>query len=271
MEKFHPKNPAPRIFAAVQLPAGKKIYFASDLHLGAPDYDSSRAREKRFVRWLEMARKDAAEIYIVGDLFDFWFEYKKAVPRGFVRVLGKLAELTDGGLPVHLFTGNHDMWIFDYLPKETGVTLHRHPIEKEWNGTKFFIGHGDGLGPGDHGYKFIKKIFSNRFSQWAFARLHPNFGIGLADFFSKKSRQKTEIEDEKYLGDDKEFLVVFCKEMLQKRHFDYFVFGHRHLPLDMAVGENSRYINLGDWIRYNTYAVFDGAGVELREFADSSG
>ncbi len=251
----------------MQLAAGKKIYFASDLHLGVPSYEKSLEREKLFVKWLEEAQKDAAEIFIVGDLFDFWFEYKRAVPRGFVRVLGKLAEITDSGTPIHLFTGNHDMWIFDYLPKETGVQLYREPIVREWSGKKFFIGHGDGLGPGDHGYKFIKKVFSNRFMQWSFARLHPNFGIGLANFFSRSSRAQTGESDARFLGEDQEWLAIFAREMLEKEHYDYFIFGHRHLPIDMLLNENSRYINLGDWIRYYTYGVFDGSQMELKEYS----
>lgn len=246
---------------------GKKIYFASDQHLGAPNYEESLVRERHFVQWLDEVKEDAAEIYIVGDLFDFWFEYKKAVPRGFVRVLGKLAEITDSGIPIHMFTGNHDMWIFDYLPQETGVILHRKPIEKEWNGKKFYIGHGDGLGPGDHGYKFIKKVFQNKFLQWSFARLHPNFGIGLADYFSKKSRAKTGDDDAIFLGEENEWLVIYCKEVLKKQHFDYFVFGHRHLPLDIELAPNSRYVNLGDWIQYFTFGEFDGKLLHLKEYS----
>ena len=251
----------------MELPAGKKIYFASDLHLGVPNREKSLEREKHFVRWLDEVSQDAHEIFIVGDLFDFWFEYKKAVPRGFVRVLGKLAELTDKGLPIHLFTGNHDMWIFDYLPLETGVSLHRKPIEREWNGVKFFIGHGDGLGPGDHSYKFIKKVFKNPFLQWAFARLHPNFGIGLADYFSRSSRAKTGTADDEFYGEENEWLAIFCKEVLKTKHFDYFVFGHRHLPLELKVGENSTYINLGDWIKYFTFGEFDGDVMKLHQYS----
>lgn len=250
----------------MQLPKGKKIYFASDHHLGVPTYEKSLQREKLFVKWLEEVRHDAAEIYIVGDLFDFWFEYKTAVPRGFVRVLGKLAEISDSGIPITLFTGNHDMWIFDYLPKEIGVTLYREPIEKEWNGKTFYIGHGDGLGPGDHGYKFIKKVFRNKFLQWCFARLHPNFGIGLANYFSRSSRAKTGESDAKFLGEENEWLAIYCKEILEKQHFDYFIFGHRHLPLDIELPKNSRYVNLGDWIKYYTYGVFDGEHLELKSY-----
>lgn len=243
-----------------------KIYFASDFHLGAPDYESSLQREKRIVQWLDEVKKDATEIFLVGDLFDFWFEYKKAIPRGFARIQGKIAEITDAGIQVHVFTGNHDMWIFDYLPKELGVKLYREPIIREWNAKKFYIGHGDGLGPGDKGYKFIKKIFASPVSQWLFARLHPNFGIGLADFFSRKSRAATGNTDETFLGEENEWLAIYSKEYLQQEHIDYFVFGHRHLPIQLKVGENSTYFNLGEWIHYNTYLVFDGETCELKEW-----
>lgn len=243
-----------------------KIYFASDFHLGAPDYESSLQREKRIVQWLDEVKKDATEIFLVGDLFDFWFEYKKAIPRGFARIQGKIAEITDVGIPVHVFTGNHDMWIFDYLPKELGVKLYREPIIREWNGKKFYIGHGDGLGPGDKGYKFIKKVFASPVSQWLFARLHPNFGIGLADFFSRKSRAATGNTDETFLGEENEWLAIYSKEYLQQEHIDYFVFGHRHLPIQLKVRENSTYFNLGEWIHYNTYLVFDGESCELKEW-----
>ncbi|MCG3166793.1 MAG: UDP-2,3-diacylglucosamine hydrolase [Bacteroidia bacterium] len=244
----------------------KKIYFASDFHLGVPDADSSLKREKLLVRWLEEIKNDAAEIYLVGDLFDFWFEYDTAVPRGFTRFLGKLAELSDSGIPIHIFTGNHDMWMFGYLEKELNVTLHREPIVREYAGKKFFIGHGDGLGPGDHGFKMIKKVFANKASQWMFAKLHPDWGIKIAQYWSGKSRDNN--EDEKYLGEDGEWLVQFAKEKLRTEHFDYFIFGHRHLPLYMNVGTDSYYINLGDWISHNTYAVFDGEHLGLIKYVE---
>ena len=242
---------------------GQRIYFLGDFHLGVPDAASSLTREKRIVAFLDEAAKDAAEIILMGDLFDFWFEYSYAVPRGHVRFLGKIAELTDRGVPVHLFIGNHDMWIFDYLPKETGVMVHRAPIERTIGGRTFLIGHGDGLGPGDHGYKFMKRIFRNPVCQWAFARLHPNFGLWLGDLFSSQSRKKSYENDRKWLGADKEWLVQYCKEQLTRTHYDYMLFGHRHLPIDMEVKPGSRYINLGDWITYFTYGVFDGTEVKL--------
>ncbi len=243
----------------------KKIYFASDFHLGAPTHQKSLEREKRIVRWLDEVKQDAAEIYLMGDMFDFWFEYKHVVPKGFSRLLGKIAEITDSGIPITFFTGNHDMWMFDYFPKELGVTLYREPIVREYNGKKFFLGHGDGLGPGDKGYKFIKKVFANPICQWLFARLHPNFAMGMAQYWSKKSRMANGISDEKFTGEENEWLIVYVKELLKKEHYDYFIFGHRHLPLDVKLG-NSRYINLGEWIKYNTYAVFDGTNLELKSF-----
>lgn len=244
----------------------KKIYFASDFHLGAPDYASSLVREKKIVAWLNEIEPTAEEIFLVGDLFDFWFEYKRAIPRGFARIQGKIAELTDKGIPVHVFTGNHDMWIFDYLPKELGIKLYREPIEREFFGKKYFIGHGDGLGPGDKGYKFLKKVFANKFCQWCFARLHPNFGIWLADKSSKTSRAKTGSSDEQFLGEENEWLVQYCKEKLKTEHYDYFILGHRHLPLEIKVGENSTYFNLGEWINYNTYLEVSEDNVELKTF-----
>ena len=242
----------------------KKIYFASDFHLGAPDFETSLIREKKIVDWLNHIEPTAKEIYLVGDIFDFWFEYKRAVPKGFIRLLGKIADLTDKGIPVTIFTGNHDMWIFDYLPKEIGVQIYREPITKEYFGKKYFIGHGDGLGPGDKGYKFLKKVFANKFCQWSFARLHPNFGIWLADKSSKTSRAKTGSDDEKFLGEENEWLIQFCKEELTKQHIDYFVFGHRHLPLEFDLGQNSTYYNLGEWINYCTYLEVGEDGVELK-------
>ncbi len=247
---------------------GKKVYFLSDFHLGAPDYQSSLVREKKVVRFLDSIKHDAAEIFIVGDIFDFWYEYREVVPKGYVRLLGKLAELTDSGIAIHFFLGNHDMWMSGYFEKELHIPVYAEPKTFEWNGKKFYIGHGDGLGPGDHGYKFIKKIFRNRFCQWLFGQLHPTWGIGLANYFSRKSRAKTGNADAIFLGEDNEWLVIYSKEVLAKEHFDYFIFGHRHLPLDINLNNHSKYINLGDWINYFTYAEFDGTDVKLKEWKD---
>jgi UDP-2,3-diacylglucosamine hydrolase len=244
-----------------------KYYFISDFHLGVPTPEKSKIREKKIVEWLEYASKDAKEIYLVGDLFDFWFEYKTVVPKGYTRFLGKIAELTDKGISIHVFTGNHDMWSFGYLPEELGIKLHKKPIFLELNSKKIMLGHGDGLGPGDTGYKIIKKIFANPICQWLFAWIHPDLGIGLANYFSRKSRAKGKDHDEVYHGDEKEFLVQYCKKKESEgAGFDYYIFGHRHLPLEIKISEKSTYINLGEWLSNFTYAVFDGEKMELKKW-----
>ncbi len=242
------------------------IYFASDFHLGAPDYQSSLEREKKIVNWLNSIEETAKEIFLVGDIFDFWFEYKRAIPKGFARLQGKIADLTDKGIPVHIFTGNHDMWMFDYLAEELGVKIHREPIAFDFFGKKVLIGHGDGLGPGDNGYKFIKRIFQNKFCQWCFARLHPNLGIGIANFSSKKSRAATGHVDDIFKGQEKEWLVIYCEERLKSESFDYFIFGHRHLPLELELSNGSKYFNLGDWLKHQTYLELTKDGISLKKW-----
>lgn len=240
-----------------------KIYFLSDFHLGAPNAVQSLAREKMIVEFLEEIRHDAKMIFIVGDMFDFWYEYRRVVPRGYTRLLGKLADITDSGIPVHFFVGNHDMWMKDYLQKELNIPVYFEPKPFEFNGKKFLIGHGDGLGPGDHGYKALKKVFRNPVCQWLFGILPPYIGMGLANYFSRKSRASTGKNEEVFLGEDNEWLITYCKDILKHEHYDYFIFGHRHLPIDFKMN-GSRYINLGDWIQYFTYAVFDGQQLALQ-------
>lgn len=247
------------------IPAGKKVYFASDFHLGAGPASMHLPREKRIIRWLDNIKNDAHAIFLLGDMFDFWFEYKLSIPKGFIRFQGKLAEITDAGIPIVFFTGNHDMWLFDYFPNEFNIPVIRDPQSFSINNQTFHIGHGDGLGPGDYSYKFLKKVFNNRLCQWAFARLHPNLGISLANFWSKRSRIDNNKKEDKFLGDN-EWLLIYCKEQEKFKHHDYYIFGHRHLPLDLTVNENSRYINLGEWVNYFTYAVFDGNHLELKTF-----
>ena len=247
----------------------KKIYFASDFHLGAPNFEASLQREKLICNWLDMVKKDAEEIYLMGDLFDFWFEYKHVVPRGFTRFLGKIAELTDAGIPITIFKGNHDMWTFGYLEKELGVKVISDELIIESNGKKIFLHHGDGIGPGDNGYKWVRKFFRSGFAITLFGFLHPTIGAGFAKYLSKKSRINGGDKDKIYLGDDKEFIVLYCKALLAKTHYDYFICGHRHLPLDIKLCENARYINLGEWVNYYSYAVFNGTNVELKYFKES--
>ncbi len=247
-----------------------KIYFASDFHLGIDVKYTSKERELQLVRWFDQIKSDAEELYLVGDLFDFWFEYQHAVPKGYVRFLGKLAELRDAGVKVYIFTGNHDMWIFDYFEKEFDIPTYREPIMKEIKGKKFYIGHGDGLGPGDHSYKFLKKIFANKLCQWAFARLHPNFGIGLANFLSQSSR-KAKNDDIVFTG-EKEWLSIHANEVNAKAPHDFYVFGHRHLPIDYTLADGkARYINLGDWMNYNSFAVYDGQQLKIAFFENENG
>ncbi len=245
------------------LETGKKVYFLSDFHLGAPNDTESRKREDRLVRFLQDARKDAGIIFIVGDIFDFWFEYKTVVPKGFVRILGTLAQMADEGIQLHIFTGNHDLWMQDYLSKELNAKLYFEPQAFTIQNKQFLIGHGDGLGPGDKGYKRLKKIFTNPICQWLFRWLHPDAGIQLANYFSRKSRAKTGNADEIFLGEDKEWLILYTKEKAKTMAVDFFIFGHRHYAIDLKINDKSRYINLGDWIRLNTYAVFDGTDLHL--------
>jgi UDP-2,3-diacylglucosamine hydrolase len=243
----------------------KKIYFLSDFHLGIPDHASSLEREKLLVKFLDEIKKDAGEIFLVGDMFDFWYEYRKVVPKGYVRLLGKLGELTDSGIVIHFFVGNHDMWMRDYFLKELNIPVYYKPMELERNGKKFLIGHGDGLGPGDHGYKRVKKLFRNPFSKWLFGIFPPILGIGLANYLSRRSRAAG-LEEEVFLGEDKEWLLIYSKAVLKEKKIDFFVFGHRHLAIDYRLNETSRYINLGDWMLFFTYAVFDGNTMELKSY-----
>lgn len=250
----------------MNIPAGKRIYFSSDNHLGAPTSAESLPREKKFVAWLDEVKQDAAAIFLLGDLFDFWFEYKTVVPRGFTRTLGKLAEITDAGIPVYYFVGNHDLWMHGYFEEELNIPVYHEPQEFTFNDKTFFIGHGDGLGPGDKGYKRMKKVFTNPVSRWFFRWLHPDWGVKLAQYMSVKNKLISGDEDAKFLGEDNEWLVQYSKKKLDEQHRDYFVFGHRHLPLEIKLDGTSTYFNLGDWISYFTYGVFDGKTFELKTY-----
>lgn len=250
------------------IPEGKKVYFSSDNHLGAPTKEASKPREAIFVKWLDEIKEDAAAIFLLGDLFDFWFEYKHAVPKGFVRVLGKLAELKDNGIPIYFFIGNHDLWMENYFEEELNIPIYRRPKEFKFNGKNFLIGHGDGLGPGDYGYKRMKKVFTNPFAKWLYRWLHPDIGIPLAQYFSVKNKLISGDEDAEFLGEDNEWLIQYCKRKLETKHYDYFLFGHRHLPMEIKLKEDSKYINTGDWITHYTYAEFDGNDLLLKKLKD---
>lgn len=253
----------------------QKIYFASDFHLGMPAGEKSILREKKVVEWLNFAAQDATQIFLVGDIFDFWFEYKTVVPKGFFLLLSTLKNLSDTGIEIKIFPGNHDLWMFDYLEKFCGVEIVRNALEYRTEKHLFFVHHGDGLGPGDSGFKFIKKIFRARFAQFLFRWLHPDLGIRLATSWSKKSRLSQDPKEDQYLGDNKEYLTQFVIEDLAYRAEknlespDFYVFGHRHLVIDKEIvsgDKKSRYINLGHWFQGAQYAVYDGEQLALKAF-----
>jgi UDP-2,3-diacylglucosamine hydrolase len=251
----------------INIPEGKKVYFSSDNHLGAPDFEASKPREKKFVTWLDEVKKDAAAIFLLGDLFDFWFEYETVVPKGFVRTLGKLAEIRESGIPIYFFVGNHDLWMNGYFEKELNIKTFHKPQEFILNNKIFLIGHGDGLGPGDKGYKRMKKVFTNPVFKWFFKWLHPDIGVKIAQYLSVKNKLISGDDDAQFLGEDNEWLIQYCKSKQKQKHYDYFVFGHRHLPMTINIAENSEYINLGDWISYYTYGDFNGDKLALKEYS----
>lgn len=244
----------------------KHIYFISDVHLGLHPVEESLKREKLLVKWLDSIKTHTEELVLLGDIFDFWHEYKHVVPRGYTRFLGKLAELSDLGITIHFFTGNHDIWIYDYLPNEIGLNLYTKPLIKEYAGKKFYLAHGDGLGKGDIGYKFLKGVFTNKILQFLFARLHPNFALFFGKTWSKNSRYAKGIVGKPYAGEEGELLLRFAKEQEKKEHFDYYIFGHRHIPYDLKINNNSRVINLGDWIDKFTFGKFDGKEFTLASY-----
>lgn len=246
---------------------GKKIYFASDFHLGAPNSEESKIRERKIIQWLDSIQEEAAAIFLVGDIFDFWFEYKQVIPKGFIPFISKISQLRDRGIPIFFFTGNHDLWMKDYFTQELGIPVFHQPIDVLIDGKKVLVGHGDGLGPGDHTYKLLKKVFVNPFAQWLFRWFHPDLGIGLAKAWSGHSRITNIEKNENHFLGEQEWLWQYCKEVEQTNHYDFYIFGHRHLPLELKVGENSHYYNLGEWVSQFTYLQLDTTGPKLLTFS----
>jgi UDP-2,3-diacylglucosamine hydrolase len=245
---------------------GKKLFFASDFHLGAPNETESKDREKRIMHWLDSIADDAAAIFLVGDIFDFWFEYGQVIPKGFIPFISKIHQLRDRRIPIIFFTGNHDLWMKDYFTVELGIPVYTHPIELKVEGKSILVGHGDGLGPGDNSYKFLKKVFTNPVAQWLFRWLHPDLGMKIAKGWSGHSRITNMKKDQnRFLGED-EWLWIYCKELEEKKHHDFYIFGHRHLPLELEVGKNATYFNLGEWVTQNTFLAFDGQKAKLTTF-----
>lgn len=252
----------------IVLQPGKKVFFASDQHFGAPSLEESKVREAKFIRWLDSIRDEVQVLFLMGDLFDFWHEWKHVVPKGFVRVLGKLAELSDQGVEIHFFIGNHDLWMKDYFEKEIGAKVYFEKQEFSIEGKSFLLAHGDGLGPGDKGYKRMKKLFTNPVAQWAFKWLHPDWAMRIALYLSQKNKMISGEADKAFLGEDREFLILYSRKKLETQHYDYFIYGHRHLPLVLSLNEaGSTYVNLGDWISYFTYGEFRDR-FELKTFSE---
>jgi UDP-2,3-diacylglucosamine hydrolase len=255
---------------SIVLNEGKKVYFASDFHLGTPNHELSRKREDKIVTWLKLIAHDCQVLFLVGDIFDFWFEYRDVIPKGYIRLQGQLANMVDNGIEIVFFTGNHDMWMFGYFTQELGIPIYRAPEEFSINSHLFLIGHGDGLGPGDKAHKLLKKVFENKLSQRTFAFLHPAIGFGIATRWSKGSRASN-LKKENLLEVESEWLFQYCKQEEEKRHRDFYIFGHRHLPMDVTVSSGeitglARYINLGEWFNFCSYACYDGTAIELKHF-----
>ncbi|MDR0507177.1 MAG: UDP-2,3-diacylglucosamine diphosphatase [Dysgonamonadaceae bacterium] len=243
---------------------GTKVYFASDMHFGSDVFENSHDAERRFVRWLDSIKDDVAALYLLGDIFDFWFEYKEVIPRGFTRFLGKIAEMSDAGIEIHFFTGNHDIWVKDYLSKEIGVIVHKKPLLTQINGKNFYLAHGDGLGDTSISFRIIRYIFHNQLCQFLFRMLHPRWGVGFGYLWSRHSRKKKIANPAPYFGDDKEHLVIYAKEYIKEYpDTDYLIFGHRHILLDLKLSEKNRMMIIGDWLQYFSYAVFDGKELHL--------
>lgn len=244
----------------------KKIYFASDVHLGFPSREESLKREKLIVSWMKEIEKDAEEVFFVGDIFDFWYEYKHIVPKGFVRFLGQVAHMVDNGIKVHFFGGNHDTWVGRYFEEEIGAEVHPKHYKPVLYGKKFYIAHGDEVGKHDWKLQTMKNLFRNKILQWCFSRLHPNFAFGIANAWSHKSRESHEDERFEDLHMPNEFIYNFCMEKLQSEDYDYMVFGHRHIPMEVELKKNSKYINTGTWLNNSSYAVFDGQEMKVKTY-----
>ncbi|MGM9802517.1 MAG: UDP-2,3-diacylglucosamine diphosphatase [Candidatus Limisoma sp.] len=243
---------------------GTKTYFLSDFHLGARYIDDPRKQEQRIVAFLESIRNDAKEIYLLGDILDYWFEYRYVVPKGYVRFFGKIAELADSGIKIYWFIGNHDIWIFDYLPSELGVEVVDGSQVKQIDGKRFFIAHGDGLGDDSRTFRMLRAFFRNRFCQRLYAGIHPRWTVPFALNWSRSNRVNGE---DRPFGCD-EPLQRFVTNYKEDQKIDYFVFGHRHVAVDKSIGNNSRLIVLGDWIKLYSYAVYDGNDLKLQYFTD---
>lgn len=250
------------------VPKGKKIYFLSDFHLGMPNKKESDERERKIVSFLQSIEHDADTIFFLGDIFDFFWEYHYVIPKGFIRLQAQWLRMNELGIKMYYFSGNHDQWLGHYFEEMFGFKIFHQEQLFQIQQHKFFIAHGDGLGPKDSKYKCLKKIFQSRILRFLFQWLiHPDVAMYIANYFSRKSRLNKKVPDSQFLGEDKEWLILFCQQYLQKDPaINYFIFGHRHLKLDFVLNSGSRYINLGDWIHYFSYAEYDGSQLLLKEY-----
>ena len=248
----------------------KNVYFLSDAHLGSWAIDHGRMHERRLVRFLDSIKHKAAAVYLLGDMFDFWYEHKYTVPKGYTRFLGKLSELTDMGVEVHFFTGNHDIWAYSYLEEECGVIMHRKPITTDIYGKVFYLAHGDGLGDPDIKFKLLRRMFHNTICQRLFSAIHPRWSMWLGLTWAKHSSMKRiNGEEPPYMGENKEHLVLYAKQYMKSHpNVDVFIFGHRHIELDLNLSKSVRMMILGDWISQFTYVVFDGDHLLLEEYEE---
>jgi len=240
-----------------------KTYFASDFHLGLSAGTDPREREKRVTAWLKEISADATAVYLLGDIFDFWWEYRKVVPKGFTRFLGTLSEMTDNGIKIFIFTGNHDMWMKDYLKKECGVEIITRPLLIALDGKRFYLAHGEGLGTNNLGFKLLLALFHWRFAQRAYSAIHPRFGIGFGHAWSHSSRLAKGISIP-FMGEEKEDLVKYTRQIIGEGcDADFFIYGHRHLPLTLDV-MGRKMVILGDWFKSNSYASWDGDKLDFK-------
>jgi UDP-2,3-diacylglucosamine hydrolase len=243
---------------------GSKIFFASDFHLGLPAGTDPLEREKRVVRWLETISSDARELYLLGDIFDFWWEYKSVVPKGFTRFLGAVANISDSGIPVHFFGGNHDMWVGNYLTEECGMIIHLKPLITTINNKIFYLAHGEGLGTTNPGYKVLLALFRNRPLRAIYSTLHPSVGMWLGHKWSYDSRLGKGISLD-FMGEEKEELFIHSKKILETEHIDYFIYGHRHLPMTYKLSQGAILTILGDWVTNGSFAEWDGKELTLKK------
>jgi UDP-2,3-diacylglucosamine hydrolase len=247
---------------------GSLTYFISDLHLGARSTADRLAGERRVVSFLKSIKPTAKRLYLLGDVLDYWFEYRTVVPRGYVRFFGALAELADAGVEITWFIGNHDIWIFDYLPSEIGLRVVDGSEVADIDGRRFFLAHGDGLGKLKPGFRLIRSVFRNRVCQRLFAAVHPRWTVPLAMKWSASSRRAGGDGPAVSMGDNEPYVAATRLILDADPSIDFFILGHRHVLMDREIADGARLIILGDWIYHFSYAVWDGERLSLQKYTE---